>query len=126
MKLVGIDFGEKRVGVASTDESGEFALPRTVLPNDAGLLQAVISLCEREGAERVILGESKDFKGSPNQIQSKIDEFKTALEDHGIEVVLHPELFTSAEAARLQGAGGMLDASAAALILKSYIDSKKR
>lgn len=125
MLLMGIDYGEKRVGVASTDERGEFALPRAVLPNDEHLIPEIIKMCEEQKIERVVLGESRDFKGEPNAIQAKIAEFKTALEDHGIEVVLHPEMLTSAEAVRLQGESPMLDASAAALILKSYIDSRK-
>jgi putative Holliday junction resolvase len=125
MKLMGIDYGAKRVGVASTDAQGEFALPRAVLPNDHKLLPEIVKMCEAEGIERVILGESKDFKGEPNDIQREIAVFKSALEDHGIEVVLHPEMLTSAEAVRLQGESPMLDASAAALILKSYIDSHK-
>ncbi|MBX4198805.1 RuvX/YqgF family protein [Candidatus Parcubacteria bacterium] len=126
MRLMGIDYGSKKVGVASTDSRGEFALPRAVLPNDHHLVSEVVKMCEAEGVERVILGESKDFKGEPNDIQAEIAVFKQALEDHGIEVVLHPEMLTSLEAKQLQGENAMLDASAAALILKSYIDSRAK
>jgi putative holliday junction resolvase len=123
MKLMAVDFGEKRVGIASTDESGEFALPRLTLANDAELLDKVIEFKIREGIERVVMGESRNFAGAPNEIMAAVENFKKNLEAAGIEVVLHPEIFTTMEARRLQGQTDLTDASAAALILKSYIDS---
>jgi putative holliday junction resolvase len=122
---MGIDFGEKRVGVASTDEMGHFALPRVVLENSAGLLDEVERLAEDWQSERVVIGESKDFKGAPNVIHAQALRFADELRSRGLDVVFHPELLTSMEAERLQGKNDMLDASAAALILKSYIDTNK-
>ena len=120
-----IDYGEKRVGLASTDESGQFALPRAVLSNDKTLLDKVIHFKKEEGVEKVIIGESRNFAGEPNAILSEIMEFKAELERRGVEVILHPEVLTTVEARRLQGQTVMTDASAAALILKSYIDSRR-
>jgi putative Holliday junction resolvase len=125
MRLLAIDYGEKRVGIASTDDTGQFALPRTVLPNDADLVGKILELKEKEGVERVILGESKNLDQTPNPIQARIEELKIKLEEAGVEVVLHPEIYTSMEADRLQGNNAMHDASAAALILKSYIDTAR-
>ncbi len=124
MRIMAIDYGEKRVGIASTDESGQFALPRAVWPNDEHLLEQIWKLKESEGIERFVIGESRNLDGSPNSILSAIHEFKTKLEERGVEVVLHPEVFTTMEARQIQGNTDMTDASAAALILKSYIDSK--
>lgn len=120
-----IDFGEKRVGVASTDETGTFALPRVVLPNDDHLISEVTRLADDYNTERIIVGESKNFKGEANPIQEKAEEFARTLTSLGRSVEFHPELLTSLEATRLQGENEMLDASAAALILKSYIDSRR-
>lgn len=126
MKLMAIDYGEKRVGIASTDDSGEFALPRAVLPNDDSLLEKVLEFKMKEGIEKVVIGESKNLDGSPNAIMKKIEEFKKKLEDSGVDVALHPEVFTTMEARRLQGSTEMTDASAAALILKSFIEMYNR
>ena len=119
-----IDYGEKRVGIASTDESGEFALPRVVLANDASLLENVLTLKEADKAELVVMGESRNLDGLPNPISSEIQKFKTRLEEKGVEVKLHPEVLTTREARQIQGNTNMTDASAAALILKSYLDSR--
>ena len=122
MRLLGLDFGTKRVGVASTDESGTFAIPRVVLPNNEDLLNEVIKLA---GDAKIVIGESKDFKGQPNAILAEAQKFAAALRGQGKVVVFHTEVLTSMEADRLQGSNEMNDASAAALILKSYIDSNK-
>ena len=118
-----IDYGGKRVGIASTDESGKFALPRLVLPNDETLLEKILDFKEKESIEKIIIGESRNLDGSPNLILKDIETFKKALEEKGIEVIFHPEIFTTMEARQIQGNTDMTDASAAALILKNYIDT---
>jgi putative holliday junction resolvase len=123
MKLMAIDYGEKRVGIASTDETGSFALPRLVLRNDKALLDNIIKFKEDEKIGKIIIGESKSLDGDMNPVQKKIDELKDMLKERGLEVLSHPEFFTTVEARRLQGQTDMTDASAAALILKSFIDT---
>jgi putative holliday junction resolvase len=122
-KLASVDYGHKKVGLASTDESGLFALPRKVLPNDENLLTSIEEFCKQEGIETVVIGESKNYEGKPNIIMEKILEFKRNLEERGLKTVLHPEILTTMEAVQLQGRSEMTDASAAAIILKSYIDT---
>jgi len=123
MKLMAIDYGMKRVGVASTDESGTFAIPRLVLPNDEHLLKNVLQFKDENEIQKIIIGESKNYKGEENLIMGRVHEFSEALKEKGIEVILHPEILTTLEARQIQGQTDMTDASAAALILKSYIDS---
>ena len=122
-KTMAIDYGSKRVGIASTDESGSFSLPRAVWPNDGALLEKVLQFKEEEGIDQVVIGESKDFHGDSNPIQEEINKFKGELEKRGIKVISHPEIFTTVEARRLQGQTEMTDASAAALILKNFLES---
>ena len=119
-----IDYGEKRVGIASTDETGDFALPRIVWPNDKALVDKVLKFKKDEKIQKIIIGESRDLSGNSNPIQRAIDRFKDELETYGVEIVYNPEIFTTLEARQLQGQTEMTDASAAALILKSYLDSK--
>ena len=125
MRLIAIDYGSKRVGVASTDATGEFALPRLVLPNDEELLEKVLALKMKEGIEKVVIGESKNLDGTPNKIMEEAEKFKKQLEEKGVEVVWHPEIFTTMEARQIQGNSALTDASAAALILKSFLDSTR-
>ena len=118
-----IDYGEKRVGIASTDDSGQFALPRAVFPNDKDLIDKIVEFKEKEGIEKIVMGESRNFQGEPNLISRETQKLKGELEKRGIEVVLHPEVLTTVEARRLQGNTAMTDASAASLILKNFIET---
>ncbi len=124
MKLMAVDYGAKRVGIASTDEAGEFAIPRMVLPNDENLLKAILDFALENKIEKIVIGESKNLDGKLNPIMEDIVRFADTLGEDGLEVVFHPEVYTSMEAQQIQGKTGMNDASAAALILKSYIDSQ--
>jgi putative Holliday junction resolvase len=126
MKYLGIDYGIKRVGIAVSDEDNKVAFPLDVLSNDKRLIQRIKQICAKEKIESIVLGESKDFGGENNSIMKDAKEFCRLLKK-SVTLPLHwePEFYTSAEAERLQGKHGMLDASAAAIILKSYLDKKK-
>ena len=125
MRFMGIDYGSRRVGVALSDESGTLAFPEATLVSGPKLAEEVASLAKTKGVERIILGESLDFKNRPNKIMEAVSIFKNELETvSGLSVIYEHEMMTSAAAARLQG-GGNHDASAAALILQSYLDKIK-
>ena len=126
MRYMAIDYGSKRIGIALSDEKNEFALPKAVYPNDDRLLDTIVLFIRHNDVGTVVLGESHDFSGKENKIMKEIREFKSRLERAtDVKIKFGPEFYTSAEAERLQGKNDMLDASAAALILKSYLDKKK-
>jgi len=126
MRYLGIDYGAKRIGIATGDSDGGMAFPHAVLPNDKKLISAIKSMCEKEHIDAIVLGESLDYKMKPNVIMEKITPFKNELEDAtGLPVHFEREFMTSAAAEHLQGKGEMIDASAAALILQSYLDKKR-
>lgn len=124
MRLLGIDYGSKRVGIAISDEKGEFALPFIVLNNSKNILKDVIDIVKKNNIKEIVIGESKNYKGEANTILAEILNFKIDLEKENYTVHLEPEFMTSENARRFQGKNDMLDASAAALILQSFLDKK--
>jgi putative Holliday junction resolvase len=124
MRYLGIDYGTKKVGLALSDESGLIANPHSAVANNASFLDNLLTLIQKEDIGAVVLGESKDYKGEENPVMSDIYTLKKKLEEKGIEVSLEPEYLTSMEAERHEG--GMTDASAAAIILQSYLDRIKK
>jgi len=123
MRYLGIDYGTKRVGIALSDQEGRFAMPHKVLPNSKKFFNELETIIRDNLVETVILGESKNFKGEDNVVMEKIRKFKDELETKvGKRVIFEPEFLTSHQAARIQGQHEKLDASAAALILQSYLD----
>lgn len=125
MRYLGIDFGEKRVGIALSDEDGKFAFPEAVLANNSDLLRNIIDLCMQNGVDTVVMGESRDYHGKINEIMWKVEGFRKQLEMMGKKVIFEPEFMTSVQASRITGENEMLDASAAAIILQSYLDKNK-
>ena len=125
MKYLGIDFGSKRVGIAVSDEDGKMAFPHSVIQNDKNLLAEIENIIGNEGVNIIVMGESKNFKGEPNKIMKDIKKFKKILEEKTkLHVSFEPEFMTSSQAEQIQGKNKMHDASAAAIILQSYLDKK--
>lgn len=125
-KLVGIDFGTKRVGVAVSDESGSVAFPKTTLANDRALIPTIATIIRAENASSVIIGESHDMNGKDNSVMTAVRSFVDELEKV-IAVTVHyePEFYSSREARR-EGQQGSVDAQAAAIILNSFITRTKK
>lgn len=126
MRILGIDYGEKRVGLALSDETGSIAFPLAVIENNSMLLDTVRDVCEKEIVESVVMGESKNFAQKDNPIAEDARQFaEKIIRELKLNVYFEPEFLTSVEAERIQGKNALHDASAAALILKSFLDRKK-
>ncbi len=125
MKIMGIDYGTKRIGVAFSDEGMQFAIPSEVIHNSKNLLNEIKEVADKNYVKEIVMGESKNYKGEPNGIMAESLNFKMDLEKMGFKVYLEPEFMTSVNAERLQGKNDMLDASAAALILQSFLDKRQ-
>lgn len=134
MKYLGIDYGTKRIGLATSDEEGKVAFPLTTIPAGPEALQKVDSLVHKQKVGKIVIGESRNYKNEPNLVMEDIEQFKKDLAElTGLEVVYEPEFMTSAMALRqAQDKRGErkeetkeIDASAAALILQSYLDRMK-
>jgi putative Holliday junction resolvase len=125
MRYIGIDFGTKRVGVAVSDEEGKIAFPHAVLTNDRNLTTALVSLAREKNVGAFVVGDSRDLSGKPNPIARAIEEFKKEIDQAtGLPVFAEPEFWTSLQAERVQGKTDKTDASAAALILQSFLDRR--
>lgn len=126
MKIIGIDYGSVRVGIATADTNAGVAFPKTVLENNRSFFDEFKRICEEEKPDLIVLGESKDYSGNDNLIMQKIKQFRDKVENEmGLSVAMHPEFLTSAQASRLQDDNEMLDASAAAIILQAFLDKSK-
>ena len=145
MRYLGIDYGTKRIGIALSDENRKMAFAYCVIANHGAekVSAEIKKICAENSVWKIILGKSLNYKGEANPIMAKIEPFKTALEkETGLPVSYQNETLTSAEARRpISGprkrppvlnkrkspekekkARMKIDASAAALILRSYLD----
>lgn len=121
MRILGIDYGTKRVGIAVSDDARKFALPVSVIQNTELLVSEIKKIAEQHSTTEIVMGESRNFKQEPNSILEESIKLKEKLEKDGFLVHFEPEFMTSVQAERFQGKNIMHDASAAAIILQSYL-----
>ena len=82
-KLLGLDFGEKRLGVALTDEEKKYAFAENTLEykDEAVLRQTIKDLVEKEGVEKIILGLPLNFAGQKTSQTAKVEAFAAILKN---------------------------------------------
>ena len=134
-RMMGIDYGKNNVGIALSDHAGHYAFPKTIFPNDDSLLENIASLAQTEQVGTIILGDTENPAGGKNSITHRTIIFKAALEVRtGLRVELVDEAYTSAEArrafegqeARRSNNNPAVDSAAAALILQTHLDTRRK
>jgi putative Holliday junction resolvase len=131
MRSLGLDIGDKRIGVALSDPDGILASPLTIINrSDESLdIEAIIDIIKSQEVGRVIVGLPYSLDGSLGEQAEKVKAFTQKLASR-IQVPLEyrDERLTTVMAERLGRAGGKKrgktgdDAQAAALILQGYLD----
>lgn len=140
MRVLGVDYGDKYVGLALSDPTGLIASPHsTIYRSDPQNLKATVrtirELCEREEVKTIVLGLPLNMDDSEGPRCEKSRAFKKRLERdiYQIEVVLWDERLTTCEAEEPLFEMGLnrkarkevVDKIAAALILQSYLDTQR-
>ncbi len=143
-KILGIDFGTKRIGIAMSDENAVFAFPKEIVLNNKDAFDRIEKIIKEENVKEVVIGESVDFSGKLNALSARIEVFILELkEKFGLPVHKQKEFLTSVEARKpihqkgersssqahskiKQIKSGRIDAKAAALILQRYLDKKNK
>ena len=144
---MGLDVGDRRIGLAVGDSESRVAVPIGVLDRTGSDVdwQAVLDEAESHGAETLVVGMPLSMNGRMGQQAESVDAFVTRLRSHTImPIVTMDERLTTVEAARLmregsgqQGRGqqgrakgkrapkGAIDAAAAAVILQAWLDAQR-
>jgi len=122
MKYLGIDYGDRKVGLAIGDDEVKIASPYSVLVNNKKLLGELKQIIQQQGINQIIVGVPLGLNGSQSDQFRKVRKFILQLEEQiDSPIIEEDEKLTSAYAQRL-GGGKMDDDVAAMLILQSYFD----
>ena len=129
MRILGIDYGTKKVGIAISDDTASLAFPKAVLRNSHTLVGEIKSTITSNDVKEIVVGQSLNADGEENLLMKDIKRFISLLEKEiGLEIHLEPEFFTSDEARKGIKKGEvsthMVDAAAAALILQRFLDKR--
>jgi len=141
-RVLGIDFGQRRVGIAVSDPMGIIARGIDTFTNDRDLPDKILELVKRMSVTKVVVGKPLKLSGEKGSSALEASKFAEMLNkklstdyDGKVEVVEWDERFTTTIAQRTQielgirkkerQKKGNLDRMASQLILQSYLDSRK-
>ena len=135
MKTLGLDLGEKRIGVAVSDESGRIALPTATLSGDqpaCEIIADILNLADQHEARKIVIGMPTSLSGEAGPAAQKVAQFARALAaETSLQVITWDERLTTALAERTMVAADVkrrqrrqrIDKVAATLILQNYLDA---
>jgi putative Holliday junction resolvase len=135
MRALGVDWGEERIGLAVSDETGTIASPYKVIKNDGKAAAAIVNAASVTGAEEIVVGYPLTLTGEEGPAAERVHEFARDVQRRvSVRVKLIDERFTTKAAEeKLRAAGASAakikktaDAAAAALILQTYLDVSKK
>ena len=133
-RIMGIDHGAVRVGIAISDPMQIIARPYKVIINNDGLLDEITSIIKKENIGKIIIGLPLNLAGEDTQKTKEVRNFAEKLKkDISIPVILWDERYTTVEANEaLQEMGyniheskEVIDKVAASLILRNYLENNK-
>ena len=137
MRCLGLDIGDKRIGVAISDPEEILASPLTTIirdGNDDSVIKAILELVGRREVQRIVVGLPYSLDGSIGQQANKVMAFVEMLATYtAVDIETWDERLSTVVAEHLLVEAGMKrdkrklhrDAAAAALILQGYLDSLK-
>jgi putative Holliday junction resolvase len=143
VRVLGIDYGARRIGLALSDRTATLASPWRLVPRPASAAETLKLLAteierlaaEEDGLGAVVIGWPRRLDGRPTHQTPEVEAFARALEARvSMPIVLQDERLSSHEAETRLAARerdwrrrkAKLDAAAAAVILQDYLDSRGR
>jgi len=135
MRILAVDHGEKRIGLALSDPTGSIATPLKVIEHVSRMIDAaqVATLSAENEVGLIVVGQSFDEDGNPNLAGRRAAKFAGALRERTpIPVELFDESFSTQDAreavvemnAPRRKREGHHDALAAVMVLRAYLESK--
>jgi putative holliday junction resolvase len=138
MRSLGLDVGDRRIGVAQSDPLGILASPLLVIEREKenADLAAIVKLVKKNGAELIIVGLPQSMDGSLGTQAEKVKAFAEKLKEQSpVPVEFRDERLTTVVAKRMMEEAGIkksarnkrieYDAAAAAIILQSYLNETR-
>jgi putative holliday junction resolvase len=134
VRILGVDPGTRRCGIAVTDSSETMAFPRSAVPYDDSVFAQVARVAHDEEVALVVVGRPLSLRGDSTASTDFADEFFRQLSDSiDLPVVQHDERFTTSSARRSLSDAGVnhreqrdrIDSAAAVVMLQDFADGRR-
>jgi putative Holliday junction resolvase len=133
-RIIGIDFGDVRVGLALSDPLQIISQPYKVVPNDESLFKKIREIVNSKNVGKIVLGLPLNLDGEDTFKTREVRKFTEILKKKiNIPIILWDERYTTVEANEIlkkmdygiKESKDVIDKVAASIILKNYLDSNK-
>ena len=134
-RIIGIDFGLSKVGIAISDPSGIISMPLETIryKNQKDLIERLKKIALERNVKTVVIGYPLNMNYKENSMTEIIDKFKVVMESNDFEIYLEDERLSSQYAKKIMiqqdiktGKNKeMVDVLSASIILQTYLDRKK-
>ena len=131
-RVLGIDPGTKRCGIAVTDSEPTMAFPRPAIARDDATMARLRELIDEEAIEVIVIGRPIALSGRDTASTTDADHFFSQVQEHfdGVSVIQWDERLTTREAQKSLSEAGLttrasrerLDSAAAVIMLQNYVD----
>lgn len=132
---MGIDYGTKKIGIATSDDGGTIAFPYQIIPNDIKFFDTLVQVIADTGVGEIVIGHSLMGNNVRNDISDDIDAFSESVERlTGLPVHMQDERFSSSAVSAFNWSKPVatprrsekdhkpIDDRAAAIMLQRFLD----
>lgn len=132
-RVIGVDYGDVRIGIALSDPTRTLASPLTTIPRNNKAVKTILRLISENEVSKMVIGYPYTLKGEAGSAVEKVENFIRGFAGANIEIVRWDERFTTSTALdllvqsgkRRSKDKGIVDRSAAAVLLQDYLDLNK-
>lgn len=127
--LVGLDVGEKRIGIALANTAVRISVPIDTIEVDGQEIESIAEIVNKENVDTIVVGYPRNQAGETTAQTAIVEEFAKKLSDLAAKIVFQDESLTSVMAEERLSAHDRpysksdIDAQAAAIILQDYIEA---
>lgn len=127
MRILGLDIGDKRIGIALSDKDKKISAPFKIIDNDSDFRSRIKNIIDEYYIEKIVIGMPYTLKGEIGRQGRKIAKFvEENIDFEGVETVYFDERFTSVIPGKnKKSKKNMIDKLSAAIILQDYLDKQR-
>lgn len=133
-RVLALDVGEKRIGVAVGGSDVKIAVPNGIIKNDSNVIDSLKNIIDKKSIDIIVIGLPRNSSGQETKQTKYVRDFSKGLKVFALPIVFQDESLTSVEAeniiqqknkvvSRTDRENGLVDSGAAAIILTDYLEA---
>jgi len=135
-RVLGIDYGSKRIGLALSDPTNILASPLPTIPNDNKAIEKILDIINKNDVSEIVIGYPLNMNGTKSKICDEVDKFISKLssrtdkriikrDERLTSYIAQQQILESVKSKKKRQDKSLLDQFSARIILQEYLDEKK-